>query len=142
MPNNYTKAALITSIADTATVDLDVTAGQLTAIATSSGYTSEAGIVAFAGGGQLNATVLTKDINRIDTAGAAGASVKPNVTATAPFRMTVQNDGANAIDFFPFLGNNFRRLGEAPLAANAALSIEPGNEVTVVCYTAGELTLI
>lgn len=99
--------------------------------------TSQAGITAFAGGGQVGATPLTKNYNRVDTVGAVNASVIPSVTATVGFFQMVQNNGANDMVYYPFLGNNF-----VGFATNIGITIAPGNSVVVFCYTTGELTLI
>ena len=99
--------------------------------------TSEKGITAFAGGGQVNARILTERMNRIDTCAVANASVVPSVTATKGFQQTIQNKGAEDMDYFPFSGNNF--LGQA---ANAPVTIAPGNQLSVFCYETGVLTQI
>lgn len=97
--------------------------------------TLAAGISA-AGTNQETATVVSKTRNRIDIV-AAGTGVKPSVSATVGFFQTIQNNGANDLLYYPFLGDNF--LGAA---ANAPITIAAGNQVTVIAYITGELTLI
>ena len=96
---------------------------------------SAAGLTA-TGTNQATALVITSAKNRIDTV-AAGTGVKPNQTAAVGFSQTVQNEGANDLAYFPFLGDNI--LGQA---VNTSVTISAGNQLTVFCYTAGELTLI
>ena len=100
------------------------------------------GIVAYAAGGQTNATELEDDYNRIDTVGSANASVKPDVIATPGFKQTVQNNGTNDLNYYPPLGNRFYVTGSGAMSINAPISISPGNQVTVICYDNGVLTFV
>lgn len=97
--------------------------------------------ISAAGTTQATATTLSKLYNRIDTV-AAGTGVKPDVTASIGFKQTVQNNGANDLVFYPFLGNNFYTIGSGASAVNAGVTIAVGNQVTVYCYDAGILTFI
>lgn len=97
--------------------------------------------LAAAGATQATATAVSVATGRIDTV-AAGTGVKPSVTATKGFRQTIQNNGANDLNYYPFLGNNFYTIGSGASAANAPVVIAPGNQVSVICYTAGTLTII
>ena len=99
--------------------------------------TSEKGIVAFATGGQGGAVELTKQYNRVDEVAANADSVKPSIPATVGYRQTVQNNGANDLDYFPAVGDNF--LGQA---VNLPITIAAGNQIGVFCYEDGVLTLI
>lgn len=103
--------------------------------------TSEQGIISL-GTNQATATLLTVNYNRVDTV-APGTGVKPNVTATVGFKQTTQNnDSADDLKYYPFLGNNIIEIGETPLAANIPYVIAAGTQLTVFCYAAGELTII
>lgn len=95
--------------------------------------TTQEGITAHAGGGQGSATQLTKAYNFIDTVVTNADSAKAMPAIKGLFQY-IQNNGASSLDFFPTLGDNF--IG---LAVNAALSIAPGGELTIVCVTTGSL---
>ena len=97
--------------------------------------------ISAAGTNQATATTISKTFNRIDTV-AAGTGVKNVATEPAGFRRTVQNNGANDLVWYPFLGSNFYVNGTGASAANAGITISPGNQASVIAYTAGELTLI
>lgn len=99
--------------------------------------TSAAGITAYATGGQSGATQLSAVRNRVDTVASANASVKPVISASIGFRQYVYNNGANDLDYYPYLGNNI--LGQA---ANTPVTIAPGNVLAVYCFVKGELTII
>ena len=98
--------------------------------------TAQYGITAYAGGGQTNAVLLTKTNSRVDTVASAGDSVKLMSTSLRK-RYTVQNNHAtNAMDVFPFPGENF--IG---LAVNVAISVPAQTQLVVYCYSKGEWTL-
>lgn len=98
--------------------------------------TAQYGITAYAGGGQTNAILLTKTNSRVDTVTSAGDSVKFMSTGLRK-RYTVQNNHAtNAMDVFPFEGENF--IG---LAVNIAISVPAQTQLVVYCYQKGEWTL-
>ena len=99
--------------------------------------TTEKGITANAGGGQIDARQLTAEFNRIDTVGSDDDSTTPAVKATVGFRQTVQNNGVNDMEYFPQVGDNF--LGQA---ADLPVTIAPGNQFSVICYESGVLTKI
>lgn len=97
-----------------------------------------AGIVA-TGANQATAFVLTKTNNRVDTV-PTGTGVVEDVSAIAgQTKRTIQNRCGTGEDllYYPFLGDNFFGL-----SANDPLTISDGNQVTVQCYTNGELTTI
>jgi hypothetical protein len=58
-----------------------------------------AAVVAFAGGGQANATALTTELNRITTVATAGDSVKLPAAAVG-LTIFVMNKGANSVQVF------------------------------------------
>ena len=91
------------------------------------------GIVAYAGGGQLNATPLLAKFNRIDTVATIGDStLLPK--AVKNDEIEVQNTTSNAMDLFPFFGEQLEN-GTAALGANVALSLENG--LRLICYEDG-----
>ena len=96
--------------------------------------TSQSGITAHSGGGQSGATQLTATYNRVDTVAAPNDSIKTE-WAVLNARQIIQNNGANSMNVYPSLGDNF--LG---LAANAPISVDVGNELDIYCYIAGEFT--
>ncbi len=97
--------------------------------------------ISAAGTNQATATILTKEINRIDTVG-VGTGVIDNAAPTVGFKRTVQNNGANDLLYYPFLGKRFYVIGAGLMAVNAPITIGSGNQVSVICYNANETTLI
>lgn len=87
-------------------------------------YSSATGIVAHAGGAQLNAVQLAAEFNEVITVAASGDSVKLP-SAVAGLAITVKNTGAEALAVFPFLGDSINLL-----AANASVFIAPGSSKT------------
>ena len=85
----------------------------------------QAGITAFAGGGQADAIVITKDIVEISICATGGDSVKLPAAA-AGLQIIVINHGAAAADVFP---NTDDAINEA--AANTAKSL--GIDATMLC---------
>lgn len=96
----------------------------------------QSGMTAFAGGGQANATQITKRFSRFDTVAVNNASAKLD-DAIAGTARKVQNNGANDMLLYPKTGENFYGL-----AANAPLFIVSGQQVEVLCYDATEWTII
>lgn len=98
------------------------------------------GIVAHAGGGQANATVLTKPVNRVTTVAAPGDSVSlpPSSFVDASFglRITVVNATANALAVFhsPIDVANFG----AGDGRGTAISVPAGAAVDFVAASAGK----
>lgn len=103
--------------------------------------TSSLSGISAAGTNQSTATALTKNKNRIDTV-SSGTGVKDSVTAVSGYTRTVQNNGVNDLLWYPFGTNQFFILGSGLQGAGTPMSIAPGNEITVFCYDAGQLTLI
>lgn len=88
-------------------------------------------ITAFAGGGQSSAVALTTTLNRITVCATAGDSVKlPASTVGKTIR--VINSGAAYANVFPLTGDVIDTL-----AANLAVSVPVGQEVTFSCEVAG-----
>jgi hypothetical protein len=90
----------------------------------------QTGLTAFAGGGQGSAVALTAGFNEVGTAATAGDSVKLP-TAVAGTTVTVKNDGATAIDVFPFLGDTINDG-----SANTAVRVAPQSTVSFVAINA------
>jgi hypothetical protein len=88
------------------------------------------GITAFAGGGQGSATALTAGYNEVTTVATAGDSVKLP-TAAASTVVIVKNEGAAAMNVFPFLGDTINDG-----SANAAYAVPAGATVTFVALNA------
>ena len=83
-----------------------------------------AAVTAFAGGGQANATALTKDVNFVTTVASAGDSVKLPTAALGKV-VTVFNDGANSVNIYPATGAAIDALGtNNPYALAAGSSRE------------------
>lgn len=78
------------------------------------------GIIAYAGGGQANATQLTYNFNEITTVATALDSVKLPAGATNG-KLTVFNDGANIANVYPYTSGTINDG-----SANAPIPIAPG----------------
>ncbi len=109
-------------------------------IANSLSTTGESGIIP-AGANQATATVLTSSKNRVDTV-TAGTGVKDDIAPTVGFTRLIQNNGANDLNYYPFLGARFYAVGTGLMAINSPVVIAPGNQVEVYCYDDGVLTFI
>lgn len=101
---------------------------------------SQASGIAAAGTDQGTATPLTKVNNRIDTV-AAGTGVVENAAAAIGNTRLVQNNGTNALLYYPFGTNQFFQLGTGLLGAGVPLTVDAGNQVSVFCYNSNELTI-
>lgn len=86
-------------------------------------YSAQAGIVARAGGGQANATQITKVFNRVVTVATAADSVK--LPAAIPgASLTIANRGGASMNVFPQTGEfiNALTVNSAFAMANNATS--------------------
>jgi hypothetical protein len=121
--------AKLAFITITQAVDLDAlesTLDDLTALTT--------GITAYAGGGQANATLLSKGYNVIATVATTADSVKLP-TAEAGLKVTIANQGANSADVFPNVSDKIGTLAidtAQALAADATLVLYAIDNVTWV----------
>jgi len=89
------------------------------------------GLVALAGGGQTNATLLTRTFNRITTVVTAGDSCQ--LPAASPgLTISAYNATANSANLFPGLGDAINSLG-----ANAALALPANKGVQLTCMASG-----
>jgi hypothetical protein len=100
------------------------------------GYTSQAGITAFAGGGQTSAFQLTSEYNKVDTVATSGDSVKA-ASASGNKRQVIINNGANDCDVFPAATENFDGL-----AADTAVNLAAGMSMEIFCFTNGTWVII
>lgn len=98
--------------------------------APASPQTVTTGITAHAGGGQTSAVALTTYFNNITTCATAGDSVKL-LTATAGQIQVVTNNGATAVDVFPFLGDTINGG-----SADAAIRLAVGETIVFTCIDA------
>lgn len=131
----YIRKKLIVFLAGSVQPLIDFVQSQIDAIVAGGGFTSAAGI-ASAGTNQATATALTKVYNRVDTV-TAGQGVKLPA-AVLNTRYTVQNKGAgDDLLVYPASGDKF--LDET---VNAPETVAGGNQITVICYVAGEWTLV
>lgn len=91
------------------------------------------GIVAFAGGGQANATLLPAMINRVTTVATANDSVKLP-PAIAGMSIVVSNAAAsNSMNLFPNTGDNINTQG-----ANTAFAVAAGKTVSLTSAVNGQ----
>lgn len=109
--------------------------------ATSTTPATYASGIAAAGTNQATATLLTVTKNRVDTVG-ANTGVVENATTLAGYTRTVQNNGANDLNWYPFGTNQFYIIGSGLQGAGTPIVIAPGNQATYLAYTNGVLTLI
>lgn len=93
--------------------------------------TAQDGIVAFAGGGQTNATPITVQMARLTTVATIGDSIK--LPPSAPgLEITVINHGANAVQVF---GSGTDIINDSPTAVG--VSQMTYSSVLFFCTTAG-----
>lgn len=98
---------------------------------------SQSGIIAFAGGGQIGATQLTKFKNIIETVVTDLDSAKINLAVENMWQFVLNRCGnGNDIHLYPSAGDAF--LG---LAINAPLVLADGNGLELYCYE-GETGII
>lgn len=89
------------------------------------------GLIALAGGGQANATLISAGLARFGTVATAGDSaVLP--AASPGLHPIITNGGAQAMSLFPAPGEQINALG-----ANAAFSIPAGRTVVTSCVAPG-----
>lgn len=97
--------------------------------------TSKDGIVAFAGGGQVNATTLTDNYNIIDICASPNDSCKTDAATLGRLR-AINNNGINDMELFPAIGERFNING-SDLLINQSIIIAPGNTFVFRCFTTG-----
>lgn len=90
------------------------------------------GIVAYAGGGQANATQLATVINRVTVVATASDSVRLPASAGG-LQITVANAAANAMAVFPYLADAVNGA-----AASAVYTVAAGKTATFYCAVAGQ----
>ncbi len=96
---------------------------------------TEEGIIAFAGGGQADATVLNAHYSFIDTVGTTGDSCKcPPAVKNSVKEMI--NAGANDANIYPAIGERFKNFNTL-MAINDPIVLASGNGLKLVCYSPG-----
>lgn len=90
-------------------------------------FQTEAGMTAYATGGQANATAITKSINEFSTVATAGDSCKLPAAA-AGLRVYIINNGAASMDVFPASGDD---LGAG---TDTAVPLAATNTIEFICY--------
>ncbi len=95
-------------------------------------YITEEGIIAHAGGLQLNARQLNAEFNFVDIVASTGDSVKA-LPATPGVRQRIHNYGLNSLNLYPFDGCNF--YGRA---VNVPLVLAKNNAREIVCSKINE----
>ncbi len=93
--------------------------------------TSAPGIIAFATGGQINATILTNKVSRIDTCLTDLDSVK-FIAAIEDKSQSIFNATSNSSNVYPAVGGRFR-TEDGLLAINAPVVLGSANQLTVYC---------
>ena len=90
-------------------------------------------IVAFAGGGQANATPITAMNGRVTTVATAADSVKLMPSALGLIVYVTNASATNSMNVFPALGDTINAL-----AVNTAFAVAAGKTCGFICYTAGQ----
>lgn len=90
-------------------------------------YNIVSGITAFSGGGQASAIVLLDSNNEISTVAATSDSVRL-APAKVGMKITVMNNGVNALNLYPSIGDN---IGAG---VNSAVSLAAGANITYFAY--------
>ena len=91
-----------------------------------------------AGTGQSTATQLTVSINTIATAAAGTGVALPSSTNSAGLSVTVQNNGANPVQVYPFIGASDTING---IAAAIGVQLHNGSIGVFNCTAAGAWTV-
>ena len=91
-----------------------------------------------AGTGQSTATQLTGSINTIATAAAGTGVALPSSTNSAGLSVTVQNNGANPVQVYPFIGASDTING---IAAAIGVQLHNGSIGVFNCTAAGAWTV-
>ena len=131
--DSQTQFGELISIGDYAVTQLNISGTFIAAYA--NGCTERSGnITAFAGGGQTNATLLTKPLNRVTIAASAGDSVKlpplPGST-TKGMQIVVINDSPTSIQVFGSGGDSINFTGSTVGVAQASGTVRTYYQSTV-----------
>jgi len=102
-------------------------------------YSVAEGIVAYATGGQANATELTKHFNYVDMVATANDSVKCDAATVGKVR-EVFNSTANDMYLYPKVGERFKNSDPSVglMAINDPIVVGAGGGVRLICITAGQ----
>ena len=92
-----------------------------------------AGITAYSGGNQPNATVLTKDINEVATVAVNGDSVKLEAAEVGMEIKVINNQASHNLDLFPAVGGYINAL-----AINTAISMNGNATALCTCVATGK----
>jgi hypothetical protein len=95
------------------------------------------GITAYAGGGQANAVLLTRSINRVTTVGTAADSVKLPAAVPGMQVVVINAAAANSMNLFPATDGYINALTQ-----NSALAVAANKTVLLVCAVAGRWNAI
>lgn len=104
-------------------------------------FSGKDGIVALAGGGQVGATLLDKNINLIDTVSTTADScildeALPTVAGSTVKIREVVNLSANDMDLYPAVGEEIQ-VGTGLIGVDVPVNIAAGNGMKLYCFTAG-----
>lgn len=108
--------------------------GVSTPIIASNKYLVEDNIVAFAGGGDTNATLLSKEYSRIKTVASANDSCKLPSSSTVGMKFVISNESAEQ--------NDVRIYGNIEDEVAAYITIAFDNSRTFISYAEGVWTTI
>lgn len=96
-------------------------------------YQLDTGLTAFAGGGQASATGLGSSYNVFTVVATAGDSAVLTSLHPKGTKIFVKNNGANAMDIFPFTGDEIDTLG-----INVAVSLPAGKAIIFMTTTVND----
>lgn len=94
---------------------------------------TQQGVTALAGGGQPGSPAVTALEVFVDTVASANDSIQV-LAAIKGNKQIIHNHGANSLNIFPINGGTDKFIG---LAANAALQLDAGGTVAIVCCANG-----
>lgn len=98
-------------------------------------HSQEEGIVALAGGGQADATVLDHTFNIVDECSTANDSCKLDAGTVGKIREVI-NNGAEDMELFPAIGERFQN-GTTLLEVDESVIIGAGNGWKFRCFATG-----
>lgn len=90
------------------------------------------GITAYAGGGQANATVISKNFNRVDTVATNDDSCKTDAALAGNVR-EIYNSSDNDLKLYPAIGERFKN-DITLLDINTPITIGSKNGLRLICY--------
>lgn len=96
-------------------------------------FTTAKGITAHAGGGQASATVISRNLNRVDTVATADDSCKTDAAVAGNVR-EIYNSSDNDLKLYPAIGERFKN-DITLLDINTPITIGSKNGLRLICYT-------